>query len=242
VKSKPYNPVARVTLIISVALYLAALTQECYCTSMACGDHWAGFFVLAMGAIGGIMSLAGLTWYANPLLWIAWSQLHKNPKKALAFSLAATVVASGFLLFKEITDITPGRTAYITAYRLGYWLWLASAVTTTIGSLLVYLTWRKFAVKLGQLLILKVDFNARCNGGILLNTRGAIYKQGKKKIKLINGAKAIIWDDDLTNGRPDSLAVEALVLYSQLENSWIASFNYDDLKHESEREQPLLDN
>jgi hypothetical protein len=241
VKSIPYNPVARVTLILSVALYVAALTQECYCTSMACGGHWSGFFILAMGAIGGIMSLAGLTWYANPLLWVAWSQLNKSPKKALAFSVAATALASGFLLFTQITDITPGRSAYITEYRLGYWLWLASAATVTVGSLLVYLTSKAFAGKPGEVLILKVDFNARCNGGICLATNGAIYKQGKKKIKLISGIKAIIWDDDITNSQPDNLAVEALILFSQLENCWIASFNYDDLKHESEREQPLLD-
>jgi hypothetical protein len=242
VNATPYNPVARVTLIISVALYVAALTQECYCTSMACGGHWSGFFVLIMGAIGGIMSLAGLTWYANPLLWVAWSQVNKSPKRALAFSFAAAIVAASFLLFTQITDITPGHSAYITAYRLGYWLWLASAITMAVGSTVVYLTSRALAGKLDEALILKVNFNARCSGGIRLATNGATYKQGKKKIKLISGAKAVIWDNDVSNNQPDNLAVEALILFSKLENCWIASFKYDDLKHESERDKPLLDN
>lgn len=240
--SKSYSPAARVTLIISVALYLASLSQECYCTSTACGDHWSGIAILGFGAIGGIMSIAGLTWYANPLLWIAWSQINNSPKKALVFSLAAAVVAASFMLFKQITDVTPGHPAYITSYRIGYWLWLASAVTMTAGSIFIYLTERAFNDIPGELLNLKVDFNARCSGGIRLATNGATYKEVNKKIKLTNGAKAIIWDNDVNNGRPDNLAVEALILYSQLEKCWIASFNYDELKHESEREQPLLDN
>ncbi len=239
-KSKAYNPVARITLVMSMALYLAALTQECYCTSQVCGGHWAGVSILALGAIGGIMSLAGLTWYANPLLWVAWSLLNKQPKKAMIFSFIATITSAGFMLFNEITDITPGRSAFITEYRIGYWLWLASMVTMAAGSVLVYLSGKFWGPKANVPLILKVDFNNRCGGGIKLPTKGATYRNGKKKIKLQHGLNAIIWDADIHDAKPDNLAVKALILYSTLEKSWIASFNYDDLKHESEREEPLI--
>jgi hypothetical protein len=238
---KKHNLIARLTLVISIGLYLAALTQECYCTSMVCGGHWRGIYILALGAIGGIMSIAGLTWYANPLLWTAWSLINKQPKKALMFSIAATLLAASFLLFTEITDITPGRTAYITNYRLGYWLWLASAITTLTGCLLAYLTESALAGKTTKLIVLQVNFNDRCSGGIRLSTKGSLYKQGKQKVKLHEGAKAIIWDKDINDKQTDNLAVEALILYSKLDNCWIASFNYDDLKHESEREEPLLE-
>jgi hypothetical protein len=172
--AKSYNLVSWVTLIISISLYLAALTQECYCTSMACGGHWSGLSILCLGAIGGIMSIAGLTWYANPLLWAAWSLLKKQPKKAVVFSSLATITAAGFMLFTEITDITPGRTAYITEYRIGYWLWLASTVTMAAGSMLVFITNRAFLPQASQTIVLKVDFNSRCGGGIRLKTKGAM--------------------------------------------------------------------
>lgn len=240
-KIKSLSPVVRVTFIVSMAMYIASLTQECYCTSMVCGGHWRGIAILGLGAIGGIMSIAGLTWYANPLLWAAWSQLNKQPKKALGFSIAATLLAASFMLFTDITDVTPGRSATITDYRIGYWLWLGSAVVTTIGSLMAYLNHRARAASLGEILILQVDFNKRCSGGIRLATNGATYINGKTKVKLHNGVKAIIWDKDVNDRQQDNLAVEALILYSQLEKCWIASFNYDDLKHESEREEPLLD-
>ncbi|MFD2146360.1 hypothetical protein [Mucilaginibacter antarcticus] len=161
-------------------------------------------------------------------------------KKAVIFSSIALAIAASFMLFKDITDITPGRSAEITNYLVGYWLWLSSMATMAAGSLIIYLRERILSPKAKEALILKVDFNNRCGGGIKLPTKGAVYKNGKKKVRLYHGLKAIIWDADIHDAKNDNLAVKALILYSTLEESWIASFNYDDLKHESEREEPLL--
>jgi hypothetical protein len=137
--TKTYSLTSLVTLIISIGIYIISLTQEAFCTANACGDHWSGLSIVAMGAIGGIMSVAGLTWYANPLLWVAWSLINKKTKKAFFFSLGATAVALSFLLFDQIADRKPGVMVYITNYRAGYWLWLASMITMVIGSFIVYI-------------------------------------------------------------------------------------------------------
>jgi hypothetical protein len=241
-KTKPYNLTAKITLVISMGLYAISLTQQCYCVTGSCGDHWIGLYLVALGALGGIMSVAGLTWYANPLLWVAWSLIRKKPKQAIFFSFAAVIIAASFLLATEITDIYAGRPSFIIAYRLGYWLWLVSAVVMLIGSIVVYLLNKKASALTSELKLIKVDFNNRRDGGVLLITNGAVIKQNKKKIRLYDDMKAIIWDEDFDDKKQDNLAVEALIKYSDKHQCWIAWFNNDDLIHESRREKPLMDN
>ncbi|MCC8425927.1 hypothetical protein [Mucilaginibacter sp. UR6-11] len=241
-KTRPYVTAAKITLATSIGLYLISLTRECYCVTGSCGDHWSGLYLVALGAIGGIMSVAGLTWYANPLLWVAWSLINKSPQRTVLFSLAAAIIAASFLLATKITDVRAGRSSFITDYRSGYWLWLASMVTMLIGSILVYLLKRK-EWPAERLALLKVDFNNRRDGGVKLVTKGATARQGNnKKIRLYDDMRAIVWDEDYDNDKADNLAVEALVKYSNKHQCWIAWFNNDDLKHESQREKPLLDN
>jgi hypothetical protein len=240
--TRRYALLIRIILFASIGLYLVSLTQECYCVTGSCGDHWSGIYILALGAIGGIMSIAGLTWYANPLLWVAWSFLNKNPKVSVFFSLGASIIAASFLFATDITDVYAGRPSFITAYRLGYWLWLASAVVMLTGSLVVYLVKKKEYLRAEHLALIKVDFNNRCDGGVRLNSKGAIIRQNKKKIRLYDDMKAIVWDEDYDDRKQDNLAVEALIKYSGKHQCWIAWFNNDNLKHESQREKPLLDN
>jgi hypothetical protein len=239
-KTEPRITSSRLLLIISMALYVISLTQECYCTTVSCGDGWSGASIVALGAIGGIMSLTGLTWYANPLLWIAWSLLNKNSKKALMFSASATLVAASFLLADTITDTQAGKASYITAYRPGYWFWLASMLTMTVGSLLIYLWRQKQNALLAKTEVLKVDFNHRCKEGIRLKSKGNLYKTGKSRVRLYEGMPLIIWDDDYDDKQVDNLAVEAIATYNYGGNYWAAAFNHDELKHESQRETPLL--
>jgi hypothetical protein len=225
-----------------MGLYALSLTQQCYCISGACGNHWSGISLVALGAIGGIMSSAGLTWYANPLIWAAWSMIQTKPKRAMVFSLLATLLSAAFLLATRISDVQADVTSYITEYRIGYWLWLASMATTLIGSLILHLLSRNNLSVINNRIVLQVDFNNRCATGVKLITNDDILRKGKKKIKLHDGLQAIIWDHDYDDKKVDNLAVIAVINYSFKENSWVAEFNFDDLKHESEREHTLLDN
>ncbi|MBC7398501.1 MAG: hypothetical protein H7289_01055 [Mucilaginibacter sp.] len=241
-KTKSYTIVAKITLVISMGLYVLSLTQQAYCISGSCGNHWSGVSLVALGAIGGIMSTAGLTWYANPLIWAAWSLLKKKPKSAMVFSLLATLLSASFLLATRISDVQADVTTYITEYRIGYWLWLASMGTMLVGSLITHLLSRNTLSVINNRIVLQVDFNNRCATGIKLSTNDDILSKGKKKIKLYDNLQAIVWDYDYDDKKIDNLAVKAVINYSFKENSWVAEFNFDDLKHESQREHALLDN
>jgi hypothetical protein len=141
-RSKSYETAANTILIISVVLYAISLTQPCFCTANGCGGNWQGASIVGLGAIGGIMSFAGLTWYANPVLWVTWMFMKKRSPKALAASMVATAIALSFLLFTNIADKRAGTVADITAYQVGYWCWVASMLVMAIGSFILY-PWMK---------------------------------------------------------------------------------------------------
>ena len=141
-QNKPYNIALKIVYILGVLLYIISLTQEGFCTVSNCGGNWNGLALVALGAIGGILSVAGMVWYANPLLWAVWWFLKKDIKKAFYFSIAASVLSLSFLLCSEIADQKPGKVSYITEYRSGYWLWVASIVFTLVGSGILFL-WRQ---------------------------------------------------------------------------------------------------
>ncbi len=142
--NKPFNIALKTVFTLSILLYVISLTQEGFCTVSRCGDNWKGFALVALGAVGGILSIAGMVWYANPLLWAAWWFLKKQPKKAVYFSAAATVVSLSFLFFTQIADQQPGRESYITAYKAGYWCWVAAMIATFLGSIILYFLRKKY--------------------------------------------------------------------------------------------------
>lgn len=238
--TQPHRSLSKTTLIISTGLYAISLTQQGYCISGECGNHWSGISLVAMGAIGGIMSIAGLTWYANPAIWAAWSLINTKPKKALIFSAIGTVIAASFLLATEISDLKPNLKSYITGYQPGYWLWLASMGVMLIGSLIAYFIAKNNDAK--KLVLIQVDFNNRYSGGVKLKTRKDVYRYKKTKLKLEYGIKAILWDEDYDDRKRDDLAVEAFIYFNKTEKSWVARFDFEDLLHESQRENQLLDN
>jgi hypothetical protein len=142
-QNKPYHIALKIVYAISILFYVISLTQEGFCTVSQCGSNWNGLAIVALGAIGGILSMAGMAWYANPMLWAAWWFLKKDAKKAFYFSIAATLISLSFLLFDEIADQKPGKLSYITEYRSGYWLWVASIICTLIGSGVLFFWKRK---------------------------------------------------------------------------------------------------
>jgi len=121
----------RIVLIVSIALFVASLTQKCYCTTSYCGDS---FFIFLFGPLGFYLSLAGATWLANPLLITSWIKVSKEPKLSFWTSLLAATISLSFLLFKNVMDNENGDLREIVSYSLGYWLWLASCLSMLIGN------------------------------------------------------------------------------------------------------------
>ncbi len=123
----------RITLFISIGLFIISLTQPCYCTTKSCGDSIAA---LLSGSIGFIYGGAALTWLANPILIISWCFVNRNPKLSLVTSVAAFLIALSFVLFDEIISDEAGHYSRIIGYRLGYWLWVYSSLIMVISNVI----------------------------------------------------------------------------------------------------------
>ncbi|AQX08543.1 hypothetical protein [Elizabethkingia ursingii] len=129
------------TLIISIALFVASLTQIAvnmgndYMLSIACLLlGWAEVFE------------GGIAWLANPLLFISWFLLLiKQPKISLPLSLITFFLSLSYLSASTITVNEGGGKAAITSYGLGYYLWLASSISLFIGSLWTIISNRRAA-------------------------------------------------------------------------------------------------
>jgi hypothetical protein len=122
-------------LVVSIGIFIASLTQKCYCTTEFCGDSSAVFL---SGVLGFYLSWAGLAWLANPFLITSWIVIYRNPKLSLRASILATIFALSFLFFKNVMDNEGGVPVPIVSYLLGYWLWLASSFVMLAGNLILY--------------------------------------------------------------------------------------------------------
>ncbi|MBI3235360.1 MAG: hypothetical protein HYZ42_15215 [Bacteroidetes bacterium] len=145
-------------IITGALLLIASLTQNCYCLGNDCGDSiaaflfgWLGIFV-ELGDIANFLMEksqgreaifnfkigATICWLANPLIIISFITLKYAPKATIVISSLSTLLILSFLLFKYVISDEAGHYNEITAFKAGYFLWLASSLTILIGS--IYLT------------------------------------------------------------------------------------------------------
>ena len=128
---------SRFLLALSGVLYLACLPGEAFCVHDAC-SNWPGWSILAFGFIPFAASLANLTWFANPMLFLAWILVFQRRKEAACLlSLASLVIAASFLLMNKVATDESGNLSIITGYKSGYWLWVASMGTAFASALVL---------------------------------------------------------------------------------------------------------
>ncbi|MBB6130140.1 hypothetical protein HDF22_004279 [Mucilaginibacter lappiensis] len=126
-----HKQLRKITLITSISLLLLSLTQQAYCTPGRCTDSIA---IYISGLFGFYLSSAGIVWLANPLLLISWITVKRYFKLSLITSLLATIISIAFLFFTKIIDNSGGYYNRIISYKLGYWLWVCSALVMFVGT------------------------------------------------------------------------------------------------------------
>lgn len=130
------NKTTRSFLFVSMALFIISLTQKAYCTTSECSDAFMTF-ILGWAAV--FTTAAGISWLANPLLFISWIMIRRKPRLAMMCSVISFLLAGSFLLFDSILANEAGHSQAITGYRMGFWFWLASHLAMLIGTfVLVY--------------------------------------------------------------------------------------------------------
>ncbi|MGK4568717.1 hypothetical protein [Flavobacterium sp. 3HN19-14] len=112
--------------IVSMILFTVSLTQYVYTDSSAPPDNKAfGFMALLLGWLD--IFGTGISWCANPALWVSWVFLFENKiKAALIVSALSVMFSFSFLLFSQIYLDEGGNKGDIVERNTGYWLWLAS--------------------------------------------------------------------------------------------------------------------
>lgn len=144
------------TILLTLGLYIAALTQPAYCTHAG----KSALTILLLGPLGLLMEAGALadtliqgftgkgfvfkdpigatfTWMANPLLLLALLVLKRNNKSAMLFAGIATGLILLFPLFGSVIDDEAGHYQTITSLQAGYWLWLLSSLTLLGGCMVI---------------------------------------------------------------------------------------------------------
>jgi hypothetical protein len=129
---------------ISLALFVISLACPCYDTGNEAGGWGQGATLLIMGITWFVYPIPYGIWLANPALLFSWKYISKKPVRSFILSIAATLLALGFLLCKELRlDESGSNFTPVTEHRVGYWLWLMSMFTMAFGNLYMELVSKK---------------------------------------------------------------------------------------------------
>lgn len=132
----------KATIFSSIIFFVMSLTQNSFETIV--GPNSKGIMDLLVGWMGVLMlHLPAMVWLANPTLLAAWIFIKKNQRISFILSVISLLIMLSFLLFDEIIVNESGASSKITAYGLGYWLWVLSAFIMVVGNTVLYFLKRK---------------------------------------------------------------------------------------------------
>jgi hypothetical protein len=135
---KTYENYRKYIFILGVGLLSFSLFQIAYIKDTSPDnntEYGLGVFLFGWINVFG----AGVSWLANPLLILSWKLLFKNIKYAMILSFSALVFALSFLTFDEILANEGGGHCGILSYGTGYWLWIASCLSSFTGTAILYM-------------------------------------------------------------------------------------------------------
>jgi len=135
------NICSKITLFISIGLFIASLTQEAYCTTNLCRSS---IDCLITGGVGFLYGGAALTWLGNPILITSWILHKKRLLLSLIGSSLSVIISLSFLLFQNVVDNEAGHLNAIVNYKMGFWLWVASSFSMLVGNGLSYILKPKY--------------------------------------------------------------------------------------------------
>jgi hypothetical protein len=140
-KEKVIKILAHMLQALGLLLFYMCLFQDSFYRSKGypTEDSAALLVIGYFGLLDGIVA-----WFANPALLAAWIYFYlKRFKISLFFSFLAFCLIVSFFFQKTISVNEAGTMAEITGYGLGFWLWLASSVASTVAAIIGTISFKK---------------------------------------------------------------------------------------------------
>jgi hypothetical protein len=122
-------------LWLSVGLFVLCLANDGYYIQGPNPRAWAAAWGLLLVGWVGVFS-GTLAWLANPALAVAWIMFYRGRYRYSAlYALIALGFIVSFLFAKTVMSSEAPAYSKIIGYGVGYWLWMASAVTILAAAL-----------------------------------------------------------------------------------------------------------
>ncbi len=131
------NNYRRAVLLLSIGLFITSLTLNSYYLDGDKEIFTPGYVCFIFGILGIFIGGAGLTWLANPLLFISWFFVKKKPIIGIVLSFLSLLISLSFLFFDEVLVSESGVYSEITGYGIGYWFWITSSFILCVGNVLL---------------------------------------------------------------------------------------------------------
>jgi hypothetical protein len=139
----PAKMFSRAALALSVAVFLLCLSQVGLCIEGRCNAETPSG-MLIFGVLEWLNRDAwgaGVAWIANPLLFLSWgAMLMSRYRGAFHFGICALPIALSLLLTRKVVELPvrsdSGLAHAVTAFRLGYWLWVSSMALAALSAAL----------------------------------------------------------------------------------------------------------
>ncbi|WP_269224370.1 hypothetical protein [Flavobacterium sp. IMCC34518] len=135
-----------ITINVSLLLFFISLTQNAvkiYYHGESQDSSSISYLLTGSIAFFGGGLLEEIIWLANPLCLYAIIMLQRKDRKAIVLSCIALLLAISFSFWTEILGSESGSLAKILSLELGYFLWLLSIITLTIGTFLFFIVEKK---------------------------------------------------------------------------------------------------
>lgn len=123
-------------LVVGIGLFFISLLPSAFCTDKGCRLSYEAFL---LGWFPMLAGGAGISWLANPLLFISWIRLDKNRRLAWLFAFLAVLSSLSFLSLDRLVENEAGHYGLILSVEAGYWLWVSSCVVTFAGAVAIKL-------------------------------------------------------------------------------------------------------
>lgn len=140
-----HNKIRIIAITISLSLFLFSLTQNTVTISALKTETISSldYFFTGITAILDGDFMDWLVWLANPLCVISMILLIKKNKTAKTTSSIALLLALSFSAWRTIRNEN-GSTSVIISLELGYYLWILSILSLTIGTFYYFKTKKKY--------------------------------------------------------------------------------------------------